>query len=232
MLKHVAATPHVNHMTYSLSQRSAHMLTCSYADMFVNKLRVQKLEADLLTYFPSLFNMASELLSEAELQTAWNQLSVLRPQLDEECEFQLESCKEVLRFVQFMWKDYKQTAHGVAIAITACVAFRSFASGGSFADTRYVDNLVYDSNAGPLPMLHKIDAQGFPAAMIERKIEESRAALKYLETIITHEGQGRIFVGFHAAYQVIADSLCHLQSYWSTVDLGDGKLQLRHARWN
>ena len=99
MLKHVAATPHVNHMTYSLSQRSAHMLTCSYADMFVKKLRVQKLEADLLTYFPSLFNMASELLSEAELQTAWNQLSVLRPQLDEECEFQLESCKEVLRFV-------------------------------------------------------------------------------------------------------------------------------------
>ena len=76
MLKHVAATPHVNHMTYSLSQRSAHMLTCSYADMFVKKLRVQKLEADLLTYFPSLFNMASELLSEAELQTAWNQLSV------------------------------------------------------------------------------------------------------------------------------------------------------------
>ena len=71
-------------------------------------------------------------------------------------------------------------------------------------------------------MLHKIDAQGFPAAMIERKIEESRAALKYLETI----------VGFHAAYQVIADSLCHLQSYLSTVDLGDGKLQLRHARWN
>ena len=80
------------------------MLTCSYADMFVKKLRVQKLEADLLTYFPFLFNMASELPSEAELQTAWNQLSVLRPQLDEECEFQLESCKEVLRFVQFMWK--------------------------------------------------------------------------------------------------------------------------------
>ena len=163
------------------------------------------------------------MLTAEELSNAFQSLQELKPKLSEEVDFQLESIKEVLLFVQFMWKNMKYEAHGIALAITAIVCF---CGGGDFQDVRYVDNLLFDKDGGPCPMLQRIHQQGFPKEMLVRKIEESRASLLYLEDIVSRWADGtRLAIAFTAAYQVIADSLNHLTCYLSAEDIGDGTLR-------
>ena len=166
------------------------------------------------------------MLTAEELSNAFQSLQELKPKVSEEVDFQLESIKEVLLFVQFMWKNMKYEAHGIALAITAIVCFRCFCGGGDFQDVRYVDNLLFDKDGGPCPMLQRIHQQGFPKEMLVRKIEESRASLLYLEDIVSRWADGtRLAIAFTAAYQVIADSLNHLTCYLSAEDIGDGTLR-------
>eukprot|EP00435_Cladocopium_sp_Y103_P053537 s1382_g17.t1 len=165
-------------------------------------------------------------LTTDELSNAFQSLQGLKPKLSEEADFDLENVKEVLLFLQFMWKNAKNEAHGIALAVTAIVCFRCYCGGRDFQDVRYVDNLVFDKDGGPCPMLQKIHQQGFPTAMIQRKMDECRAALSYMEDIVTHWDDGtRIACAFSAAYQVIADSLSHLTCYLSAKDIGHGKLR-------
>ena len=55
----------------------------------------------------------NNILTAAELRSAWLFTSKIKPRLEEDCEFDLENCKEVMLFLQFLWKDYKPTAHGL-----------------------------------------------------------------------------------------------------------------------
>lgn len=121
----------------------------------------------------------------------------------------------------------KYEARGIAMAIAAMVCFHHYCHGGDFEDVRYVDYLVFDKDGGPCPMLQKIHQKGFPKSMVLRKIEESKAALKYMEDIVSHWDDGsRVACAFHAAYQIVADSFNHLTCYVSARDMGDGKLRL------
>ena len=173
---------------------------------------------------PPAFSM-SDFLSALELQHAFERVQAVKPDLASEVEFEMENVREVLRFYQFMVKDTKSQAHGVALSITAFTAFRMHCGGTPFEDMRYVENLLYDKNAGPLPMLQKIHLESLPEGMISQKVAESRSALAYLEGLVVSPGHGcRIFASFSASYQVIADCLCFLTCYLNSKDMGDGKL--------
>lgn len=166
-------------------------------------------------------------LTANELRFAFESLQELKPNLPEEVDFALESVKEVLLFLQVLWQHGKKEAHGIALAITAIVCFRCYCGGADFQDVRYTDNLVFDKDGGPCPMLQRIHQQGFPKDMIARKVEESKAALNYMESIVSRwDEKHRIACAFSAAYQVIADSLNHLTCYLAAKDLGNGKLRV------
>lgn len=105
-------------------------------------------------------------------------------------------------------------------------------AGGTFTPVPYKDNLVFDRSAGPLAQVLKIHGQDWTEGMIQTKIQECRSCLAYLQDFITDPGDvGRIGVSFSLAYQALADSMVHLQAYLSTVDKGDGILDLTHLSW-
>ena len=170
---------------------------------------------------------SKDVLTADELSNAFQTLQGLKPTLCEDADFDVENIKEVLLFVQFMWKNMKYEARGIAMAIAALVCFRHVCHGGEFEDVRYVDYLVFEQGGGPSPMLMKLHQKGFPKSMVLRKLEESKAALKYLQDVVSHWDDGsRVCCAFHAAYQVVADSFNYLTCYVSARDMGDGKLHL------
>ena len=98
--------------------------------------------------------------------------------------------------------------------------------GMPFEDMKYMENLLYDKNAGPLPMLQKIHLESLPEGVISQKVAECRSALAYLEGLVVAPGHGsRIFAAFCASYQVIADCLCFLTCYLNSKDMEDGKIR-------
>ena len=171
-----------------------------------------------------------DILLAEELQEAFEALKLLRPCLEEEADFEMENVTETLRWLQFLWCDFKSQAHGVAMAITALVAFRCFCNGVAFCNTSYVNNLLYDKEkGGPEPMVQRLRRQKIPLAQVQRKFSECQAALLFLQPVIAEtlaRSSKRIWISFHAAYAVLDDSLNYLTCYLKRVEKEacDGKL--------
>lgn len=168
-----------------------------------------------------------EMLTSQELRDAFVLTASLRPALEQELDFELECCKEVLVFLQSLWADSKRHAVVLAIIISTLVSWRACGRAMDFEDFPYKDNLRFNPNAGPCPMLQKIQKEKMSKKMIQMKVLECRSSLTWLEPIVRGmRDTGRVSVCFDGAYTLIADSLNHLTCYLLSVELEDGKLYL------